>query len=111
MTFYFLMLNGSGDCSGGIGRETGLKGEDGTISGKPCPRGLHGLFCEVSAPVLDHRSNFFSLLGRFWSGYEGWLRGNQDLFHHPSPSFQGLAPYNIVIHPFLAGVSSWDLQE
>jgi hypothetical protein len=29
------------------GSQSGLEGESGTVTGKPCPRGLYGLFCEV----------------------------------------------------------------
>ncbi|XP_077212654.1 uncharacterized protein LOC143847765 isoform X1 [Tasmannia lanceolata] len=31
---------------GGIGRDQGSDGENGTITGKDCPKGLHGTFCE-----------------------------------------------------------------
>ncbi|KAL5572508.1 hypothetical protein UlMin_022105 [Ulmus minor] len=31
---------------GGFGRGQGLPGQNGTITGKPCPRGLYGIFCE-----------------------------------------------------------------
>jgi hypothetical protein len=32
---------------GGTGSQSGLEGESGTVTGKPCPQGLYGLFCEV----------------------------------------------------------------
>lgn len=31
---------------GGSGRSQGRPGEDGTVTGKACPKGLHGIFCE-----------------------------------------------------------------
>lgn len=33
--------------SGGAGDNGGLYGEEGTITGKKCPQGLYGTFCEV----------------------------------------------------------------
>ena len=33
--------------SGGVGSNTGFEGEHGTITGKECPQGLYGIFCEV----------------------------------------------------------------
>ncbi len=33
--------------SGGAGDTGGLYGEEGTITGKKCPKGLYGTFCEV----------------------------------------------------------------
>lgn len=32
---------------GGFGGSQSLMGEDGTVSGKACPKGLYGIFCEV----------------------------------------------------------------
>lgn len=37
-------LNGRG----GIGRGNGRGGKNGTVTGKACPKGLYGIFCEVS---------------------------------------------------------------
>ncbi|WOK97014.1 hypothetical protein Cni_G05722 [Canna indica] len=34
------------DTSGGVSRGPGLAGENGTITGKACPKGLYGIFCE-----------------------------------------------------------------
>jgi hypothetical protein len=34
--------------SGGAGDNGGLFGEKGTVTGKKCPEGLYGTFCEVS---------------------------------------------------------------
>ncbi|XP_019191996.1 PREDICTED: uncharacterized protein LOC109186463 isoform X2 [Ipomoea nil] len=31
---------------GGVGRDLGKEGENGTISGKACPKGLYGIFCQ-----------------------------------------------------------------
>lgn len=33
---------------GGLGGHQGLMGQNGTISGKACPKGLYGVFCEVN---------------------------------------------------------------
>ena len=40
-------------CWGGLGRDKGHAGENGTVSGKACPKGLYGIFCEVVYLVLD----------------------------------------------------------
>ncbi|GFP86871.1 hypothetical protein PHJA_000830900 [Phtheirospermum japonicum] len=34
------------EASGGIGRGLGQEGENGTLSGKACPKGLYGIFCQ-----------------------------------------------------------------
>ncbi|KAJ4846828.1 hypothetical protein Tsubulata_004625 [Turnera subulata] len=39
-------INGSINSSGGAGVNGGLFGEEGTVTGKKCPRGLYGTFCE-----------------------------------------------------------------
>ncbi|KAJ4959336.1 hypothetical protein NE237_026447 [Protea cynaroides] len=39
-------VEGSILTGGGLGRDQGQSGENGTISGKACPKGLHGVFCE-----------------------------------------------------------------
>ncbi|KAJ7958849.1 Ephrin type-B receptor [Quillaja saponaria] len=39
-------VKGSIDTGGGIGRHQGGFGENGTITGKACPKGLFGIFCE-----------------------------------------------------------------
>ncbi|XP_077211838.1 uncharacterized protein LOC143847056 [Tasmannia lanceolata] len=39
-------VEGSIHIRGGIGRDQGGDGENGTITGKECPKGLHGIFCE-----------------------------------------------------------------
>jgi len=33
--------------SGGAGDNDGFHGQEGTITGKACPKGLYGIFCEV----------------------------------------------------------------
>lgn len=38
----FMILN-----SGGAGNDGGHHGQEGTITGKACPKGLYGVFCEV----------------------------------------------------------------
>lgn len=40
-------------CRGGVGRDQGGAGEDGTVTGKDCPKGLYGTFCEVCLNCLD----------------------------------------------------------
>lgn len=37
---------------GGFGRGHGLAGQNGSITGKACPRGLYGIFCEVASQVI-----------------------------------------------------------
>lgn len=32
---------------GGAGNGGGLRGEEGTVTGKTCPKGLYGIFCTV----------------------------------------------------------------
>ncbi|GLU09988.1 hypothetical protein SLE2022_268200 [Rubroshorea leprosula] len=39
-------VKGSIETRGGLGRGQGYAGENGTITGKVCPRGLYGIFCE-----------------------------------------------------------------
>ncbi|KAE8735412.1 Gamma-glutamyltranspeptidase 3 [Hibiscus syriacus] len=39
-------INTSPVCKGGFGRGQGRTGENGTITGKACPKGLYGIFCE-----------------------------------------------------------------
>ncbi|KAJ7973750.1 Ephrin type-B receptor [Quillaja saponaria] len=39
-------VKGSIHTGGGFGRGQGLPGKNGTITGKACPRGLYGLFCQ-----------------------------------------------------------------
>ena len=40
---------------GGVGSYHGSDGENGTITGKACPRGLYGIFCEVVSQVITFR--------------------------------------------------------
>nr|GMC58868.1 uncharacterized protein LOC109186463 isoform X3 [Ipomoea batatas] len=39
-------VNGTIVARGGVGRDLGKGGENGTISGKACPKGLYGIFCQ-----------------------------------------------------------------
>ncbi|KAK6944883.1 hypothetical protein RJ641_025985 [Dillenia turbinata] len=39
-------VDGSINTRGGLGRGQGLPGENGTLTGKACPKGLFGIFCE-----------------------------------------------------------------
>ncbi|XP_010267092.1 PREDICTED: uncharacterized protein LOC104604458 [Nelumbo nucifera] len=39
-------IKGSICTGGGLGRNKGLTGENGTVTGKACPKGLYGIFCE-----------------------------------------------------------------
>ncbi|CAK7353096.1 unnamed protein product [Dovyalis caffra] len=39
-------VNGSIHAWGGLGRDEGNAGENGTVTGKACPKGLYGIFCE-----------------------------------------------------------------
>lgn len=38
---------------GGIATDYGHAGENGTVTGKDCPKGLFGTFCEVNLPLLS----------------------------------------------------------
>jgi hypothetical protein len=38
--------------SGGAGDNGGFHGQEGTITGKACPKGLYGIFCEVCSTVF-----------------------------------------------------------
>lgn len=38
-------------CRGGLARDQSGIGGNGTVTGKACPRGLYGIFCEVSSQV------------------------------------------------------------
>ncbi|KAL3829950.1 hypothetical protein ACJIZ3_018752 [Penstemon smallii] len=40
------MVNGTIDVRGGIGRGLGREGDNGTVTGKACPGGLYGIFCQ-----------------------------------------------------------------
>ncbi|KAG8375631.1 hypothetical protein BUALT_Bualt10G0120400 [Buddleja alternifolia] len=40
------LVNGSIHTRGGLGGNQGYMGENGTVSGKDCPKGLYGTFCE-----------------------------------------------------------------
>uniref|UniRef100_A0A5B7ADH9 DUF8003 domain-containing protein n=1 Tax=Davidia involucrata TaxID=16924 RepID=A0A5B7ADH9_DAVIN len=48
-------VKGSIDTSGGLGRDQGGAGEDGTVTGKACPKGLYGIFC-VECPVGTYKN-------------------------------------------------------
>ncbi|XP_078432105.1 uncharacterized protein LOC144703731 isoform X2 [Wolffia australiana] len=39
-------VNGAINIRGGLGQGRGFAGEDGTVTGKDCPKGLYGIFCE-----------------------------------------------------------------
>ncbi|KAL2500987.1 glycine-rich protein [Forsythia ovata] len=40
------LIKGTINLRGGIGRGLGRDGENGTVSGKACPKGLYGIFCQ-----------------------------------------------------------------
>ncbi|CAI9100492.1 OLC1v1037607C1 [Oldenlandia corymbosa var. corymbosa] len=48
-------VNGIISASGGIGRGFGHDGENGTISGRACPKGLYGIFCQ-ECPVGTYKN-------------------------------------------------------
>ncbi|KAL3500639.1 hypothetical protein ACH5RR_039732, partial [Cinchona calisaya] len=48
-------VNGSIQTSGGIGGDQGSAGETGTVTGKACPKGLYGIFCE-ECPVGTYKN-------------------------------------------------------
>ncbi|KAA8525945.1 hypothetical protein F0562_007955 [Nyssa sinensis] len=47
-------VNGTINNSGGVGDGSGLHGEEGTITGKRCPKGLYGIYCE-ECPVGTYK--------------------------------------------------------
>ncbi|VFQ71085.1 unnamed protein product, partial [Cuscuta campestris] len=49
-------LNGTIDIRGGLGDNEGLDGEEGTVTGKKCPKGLFGTFC-VECPVGTYKTD------------------------------------------------------
>ncbi|KAJ6994791.1 hypothetical protein NC653_017555 [Populus alba x Populus x berolinensis] len=48
-------VNGSIHTWGGLGRDDGHAGENGTVTGKTCPKGLYGIFCE-ECPVGTYKN-------------------------------------------------------
>ncbi|KAL9363229.1 hypothetical protein Peur_046014 [Populus x canadensis] len=48
-------VNGSIHTWGGLGRDDGHAGENGTVTGKACPKGLYGIFCE-ECPVGTYKN-------------------------------------------------------
>ncbi|KAL8522147.1 hypothetical protein ACS0TY_012337 [Phlomoides rotata] len=48
-------LNGTIHTGGGLGGNEGHMGENGTVSGKSCPKGLYGVFCE-ECPVGTYKN-------------------------------------------------------
>nr|GMD96105.1 Fiber protein [Ipomoea batatas] len=50
------IVDGTIDSSGGLGDGEGLHGEEGTLTGKKCPKGLYGTFC-VECPVGTYKSD------------------------------------------------------
>lgn len=49
--------------SGGAGDDAGHHGQEGTITGKACPKGLYGIFCEVCSYIFLFSLFSFSFLG------------------------------------------------
>ncbi|XP_042055568.1 uncharacterized protein LOC121800075 [Salvia splendens] len=49
------LVRGTIDVSGGIGRGLGQEGENGTLSGKACPKGLYGTFC-LECPLGTYKN-------------------------------------------------------
>ncbi|XP_073315602.1 uncharacterized protein [Primulina huaijiensis] len=50
------VVNGSVNSRGGLGGNQGHTGENGTVSGKACPKGLYGIFCE-ECPVGTYKNS------------------------------------------------------
>ncbi|KAK4388783.1 hypothetical protein Sango_2215300 [Sesamum angolense] len=44
--WYYLVVFAFSGPQGGLGADQGHAGENGTVSGKACPKGLYGIFCE-----------------------------------------------------------------
>ncbi|CAN4084720.1 unnamed protein product [Withania somnifera] len=48
-------VEGTINVGGGIGGSLGHDGENGTLSGKPCPKGLYGIFCQ-ECPIGTYKN-------------------------------------------------------
>ncbi|KAK4786549.1 hypothetical protein SAY86_010382 [Trapa natans] len=48
-------VNGSIDAGGGLGKYYSNNGENGTVTGKACPKGLYGIFCE-ECPIGTYKN-------------------------------------------------------
>ncbi|KAF6164272.1 hypothetical protein GIB67_010242 [Kingdonia uniflora] len=67
----FTSVKGSIETRGGLGRDTGFSGRNGTITGKACPKGLYGIFCEECPPgTFKNVSGSHSSLCRQCPPYE-----------------------------------------
>jgi hypothetical protein len=40
-------------CCRGVSEDQGFAGDDGTVTGKDCPKGLYGTFCKVICLLSD----------------------------------------------------------
>ncbi|XP_043706589.1 uncharacterized protein LOC122656187 isoform X2 [Telopea speciosissima] len=64
-------VEGSIHTGGGLGRHRGQSGENGTVTGKACPKGLHGVFCkECPAGTFKNASGSDRALCRQCPPYE-----------------------------------------
>ncbi|KAK4745542.1 hypothetical protein SAY87_011854 [Trapa incisa] len=48
-------VNGSIDAGGGLGKDHSNAGENGTVTGKACPKGLYGIFCK-ECPIGTYKN-------------------------------------------------------
>jgi len=55
--------------SGGAGDNGGLYGEEGTVTGKKCPEGLYGTFCEV-CPLSPPPLTFYNVKEDFARSFQ-----------------------------------------
>lgn len=40
------------NCRGGVAKDEALFGENGTVTGKACPKGLYGILCKVQGKCV-----------------------------------------------------------
>ncbi|KAK9266622.1 hypothetical protein L1049_003574 [Liquidambar formosana] len=78
-------VNGSIFTRGGFGRNRGHAGENGTVTGKSCPKGLYGIFCE-ECPVGTFKN----------------VSGSDRALCHNCPSYE--LPHRAIYIPIRGGV-------
>ncbi|XP_076911612.1 uncharacterized protein LOC143569627 [Bidens hawaiensis] len=79
-------VNGSINIGGGIGKGLGQPGDNGTITGISCPKGLHGIFCE-ECPLGTYKN----------------VTGSERSLCYDCPTLE--FPYRAIFTPVRGGVS------
>ena len=54
---------------GGLGKDGGGSGGNGTVTGKACPKGLYGVFCKVALRCFVFFARFFCIFLLFCSAF------------------------------------------